>query len=275
MNRKIEYGKYLEYVSGLFPMPRIMAEVARRLKDEDTIIGDLADLIRSDASLVGGIVRLSNSSYYGFSEKTDSLDDAMQRIGLREIARLVGVCTVCKVYQDELDSYRIPPEVFWESSIAVALLMERFAAYREMDTEAAYLSGLMRECGMLVINYALKAEGRTERWDHLEPVHEWEYHSFGLDHMEVGGQLLKLWGFDEDICKIVEEQWVKNSTEMGKLLDLANAVVARCGCDFGNHCGNFEPCEERVSAAGMSLEDFTTAVDSAREAFDKLKAGIL
>lgn len=277
MNQKIEYENYLEDVQGLFPMPRIMAEVSKKLRDYNTTVDDLGDLLMTDATMVSEIVKLSNSSYFGFAEKSESLREAMQRIGMLEIARLVGVCAVGEVYQAELRHYRIPPEVFWESGIAAALLMEALAEKAGLDSEAAYLIGLMRESGMLVINYALSVEGSEAVWDCYLPVQEWEREATGYDHMEVGAALLGVWGFSEEVCAAVAGQWdgVESAGVLGGLLGFTNRLLARTGCEFGIPLESFSDFEEGAKRLGLTEEIVLAAVDRSAATFARLRSGVL
>lgn len=277
MNQKIEYENYLEDVQGLFPMPRIMAEVSKKLRDYNTTVDDLGDLLMTDATMVSEIVKLSNSSYFGFAEKSESLREAMQRIGMLEIARLVGVCAVGEVYQAELRHYRIPPEVFWESGIAAALLMEALAEKAGLDSEAAYLIGLMRESGMLVINYALSVEGSEAVWDCYLPVQEWEREATGYDHMEVGAALLGVWGFSEEVCAAVAGQWdgVESAGVLGGLLGFTNRLLARTGCEFGIPLESFSDFEDGAKRLGLTEEIVLAAVDRSAATFARLRSGVL
>ncbi|MDQ8188032.1 HDOD domain-containing protein [Pelagicoccus sp. SDUM812002] len=277
MNQKIEYRNYLEDVQGLFPMPRILAEIARLLKDDDTTIDDLAELLMTDPTLVAELTKLSNSSYFGFAEKSDSLSEAMQRIGMREIARLVGVCTAGEVYQAELRHYRIPPDVFWESGIAAALLMEALAEKTNKDSESAYLAGMMRESGMLVIDYALSREGVEVLWDAYVPVQKWERDCCGHDHMEVGAALLEVWGFSKAVCEAVAEQWEEGNQREGlsALLNFTNRVLARTGCEFNTPIEPFSDFAEAAEALGLSEEAVAIAIDRAKGTSARLRGGVL
>lgn len=277
MNRKIEYENYLEKVQGLFPMPRIMAEVSRILKDDEASLDDLGELLLTDATLVSEVMLMSNSSYFGFSEKSESLSEAMQRIGMREIARLVGICMAGQVYQAELLHYRIPPEVFWESGIAAALLMERLADELGIDSEAAYLAGLMRESGMLVINHALSHEGRTEVWESREPLHIWEREVAGCDHMAVGARMLNVWGFSDTVANAVASQWGETAPSNGLpgLLNLVNRLLARTGCNFCIQISDYIEFESAFESLGLGEDRVRSAIESSSDAFQRLSDAVL
>ena len=58
-------------------------------KSDEASADDLADSIQMDPSFLATILKLANSSYYGFAKKTDSLQQAVTRLELEEIGNLV------------------------------------------------------------------------------------------------------------------------------------------------------------------------------------------
>lgn len=278
VDRKIDTEFCLDAVRGLSPLPGVLAEVFRLIRSDDGTLDELATLILKDPSLVAEMLKLSNSPYFGFPEKCATLTEALQRLGMREVARLVGICSAAEVYQEELQCYRIPPEVFWESAIAAALLMERLASLLNLDAEVAYLCGLMRESGMLAINHGLSNAAEKACWDCYQPLSDWEQQSVGCDHAEIGSELLRSWGFAEEICMAVAQQCAapsEVSSGMPQLLRLVNRILACCGCDFGIP---LESCERLQTAlSGLELDEAAVLqkIDEAAEQFERLRSSLL
>lgn len=182
-----------------------------------------------------------------------------------------------QVYQAELQHYRIPPEVFWESGIAAALLMERLADLAGLAPESAYLAGLMRESGMLLLNHALSIENGQAFWDNYLPLHEWEREVTGHDHAEVGAALLRLWGFSDEVWAAVEWQWsgAEPGRDLGSLLDLVNRLLARCGCDFSIPIRGFSEFSGALEALGLDETAVFPAIERAASTFRRLRSGVL
>lgn len=277
MNRKIEYRDLLKEVQGLLPMPGVMARVSRALREDGVDLDGIAELVKADATLVGQIVRLSNSSYFGFAEASESLEEALQRLGLRELYVMVGACAADQAYESELLHYRIPSEVFWESSIGAGLLMQRLAAAIGLDEEAAYLIGLFREVGMLVVERALQREGLDDTWDCELPLHLWERSVTGFDHMEAGAELLERWGFGLEVFGAVRLQWRDEAEGSGLagLLELANRILARTGCVFAVPLRDLEGLEELLRLLGLDGEEVLAAVEEASSTAERLRRGVL
>ncbi|MEM9161054.1 MAG: HDOD domain-containing protein, partial [Verrucomicrobiota bacterium] len=278
MKSNLDYTPYLDQVRGLYPMPQIMAKLSRSLKDPNADIDEMEELIASDTTLVSSILRLCNSSFFGFSDNCSNLSEAIQRLGFREIVRLIGVCAAAEAYEKELKRYRIPPEVFWESGIAAALLMERLAKQTGLDSEEAYICGLMREIGMLVIDRLLVGEKLDGCWDNLLPVRDWETERCGFEHSKVGSALLQRWGFSTGVQEAVANQYYDDSSleveemDLGILLRLSNRILDRCGCDFSVAPDSFDCFYAEAARLSLEPEQFETVISDAADNFERLRS---
>jgi HD-like signal output (HDOD) protein len=268
-----DFERHLARVEGLFPLPQILARAAARARDPASTVAEVAAVLVLDPAIVRTVIGLSNSAYFNRSSKSESLIEAVQRIGVREILRLVGCSIAREVYRRELVHYRIPPEVFWESAIAAALMMSALARERGGDEETAYLAGLMREVGMLVIDQVLAAEKNPARWDCYSPVRDWEFAVAGHAHPEIGAELLNRWAFAPAICAAVRHQWDDNPAGDGlaQALQLTNLTLERCGCDFSLPLGPFEPYAPLAAGLGLTAGALDAAISDAQGRFKKLR----
>ena len=269
-----DLSRHLPRVAGLFPLPQVMARAAAKVRDPDASIEDLAAILVLDPSLVSTVIRLSNSPCFNVRTPSATLVEAIQRVGLREIMRLVSCCITEAVYRRELRHYRIPPEVFWESGIAAALLAETLARTCGLPADEAYLAGLMREIGMVVIDHALSAEGDAAQWDCTVPVRDWERSACGHEHPEIGAALLRQWGFPDGVCVAVAGQGdaVATAADLTAVLRLTNLVLETSGCDFSLPLRPDAAVGSALAGLGLDFEQLAAAHTDARERFRALRA---
>gem|GEM_PF-1791276 len=270
-----DIARYLPRVEGLFPLPQILARAAAKARDPASTMDEVADLLMLDPAIVRSVIRLSNSSYFNLPTKSESLKEAVQRVGLGEILRLVSCSMAQAVYQRELTHYRIPPEVFWESAIAAAFLMAELAREQGGDADEAYLAGLMREIGMVVIDHVLTAEGSSAQWDCYEPLRDWEQTVCGHSHPAVGADLLARWGFTPSLCAAVRQQWEPagpSGPVLARSLRLTNLLLERCGCDFSLPLESSEDWHGLAVGLGLEFSQVASAQQAARDKFRRLRA---
>src|SRR5437764_15425680 len=91
----------------LAPAAATFGRLRTLLQDPETGLDEIVQLIRVDPALTFHVVRMSNSVLFGLRERTDSLDSAVGRVGLKEIFRLIGLAAAQQVCQQDLATYRL------------------------------------------------------------------------------------------------------------------------------------------------------------------------
>ena len=71
--------------------PQIFGKLCLLLDDLSADAGQVVDLISVDASLSARVLRLSNSVFFRGSLSVQSLDEAIGRVGFREVHKIVGI----------------------------------------------------------------------------------------------------------------------------------------------------------------------------------------
>ena len=73
--------------STLPPALGIFGRLQSRLRDPDSELADIVDLVRVDPALTFQVIRLSNSVLYGLKSRCHSLDEAVGRVGFAASTR--------------------------------------------------------------------------------------------------------------------------------------------------------------------------------------------
>lgn len=204
----ISLEQIVEGIVNLPPTPRILPKLQKLLRDPDSSIHDIISLVKVDAPMTAQIVRLSNSAYYHTGEPVQSLEEAVNRLGFREVYRVTSVAAAHQVMGEALPLYNMGKGELLEGSVSTAILMVEIGSRaRRMDLDAAYTTGLLHSIGKVVINqYFLKhglelygnANGET-----IDMM--WERRLLGFDHAAAGAAILEKWKFPEEI--VVPVQW--------------------------------------------------------------------
>ena len=205
----IPLEKIVEGVVSLPPTPRILPKLQKLLRDPDSGIHDIISLIKVDAPMTAQIVRLSNSAYYSTGEAVQSLEEAVNRLGFKEVYRVASVAAAQQVMGEALPLYNLGKGELLESSVGTAVLMvELGARSRRVDLDAAYTTGLLHSIGKVVINqyflkHGLELYGNSagESVDIM-----WERRLLGFDNAEAGAAILAKWNFPAEIVEPVHWQ---------------------------------------------------------------------
>jgi HD-like signal output (HDOD) protein len=206
----ISLEQIVEGVVSLPPTPRILPKLQKLLRDPNSGIHDIISLIKVDAPMTAQIVRLSNSAYYNTGEPVQSLEEAVNRLGFREVYRVTSVAAAHQVMGEALPLYNLGKGELLEGSVSCAILMvELGSRARVADLDGAYTTGLLHSIGKVVINQYFLKHG-LELYDNNAGENidiMWERKLIGFDNAEVGAAILKKWNFPDEILLPVKFQF--------------------------------------------------------------------
>lgn len=188
------------------PTARVLARLQQLLMDPNSSLDDISVLLKLDASLVTRIIQISNSILFRRGDACTDIDQAVNRVGFREIYRLVAIVTASNVVAGPLPAYGIDPDQVWNESIACAIGAEIIAQSLNEDPAMAYTAGLLHGIGRLPINHFLQGLDKNRRLANtgfpLDFSHA-ELAFFAYTQAEVGARMLKKWDFPAGVIEAV------------------------------------------------------------------------
>ncbi len=182
----------------LASLPDIFHQIIEALKNPNSSASFVADIIGKDTSLSAKLLRLVNSSFYGFPNKVDTLSRAVTITGTNQLTNLALGVSVISAFKD------IPAEImdmasFWRHSVACGILARLLAGrMRNPGEERFFVAGMLHDIGRLVMfrNFpALAREAVVKAAEKNITVTEAEAEVWGFNHAKLAGALLKEWKF--------------------------------------------------------------------------------
>lgn len=262
--------------SQLPPSPRIFGKLSIMLRSHETDLSDITELVNADSALTAGVLRLSNSALFSVGLSIDTLDEAINRIGFRELFKLVGVAASKQLFDENNSTYDLTGSELWENSLACGIAMEVLARKTGFDDQEAYTIGLLRNMGKLVIDYCAKddpAYPRYSRISHL-PLIDWEENNFGLTNPTVAGFILSSWNFPEETALTIQYQYTpKDATRnlpMIHLLNLANGIAQRIGKGIHGEASYWADWESHLPKTGLNNKEFADSVVEIETTLDRV-----
>ena len=192
-------------LADLPPLPAVVTRVMQTVNNPETSAEDLNRLISLDQSLSSKLLRIVNSSYYGFPKRISTVTHAVVILGFNTVRNLVlGVSTFELLTQRRPSTAGLNRTRYWEHSVAVAVGASLLAAKKRPRTrtfvEEAFLCGLLHDVGGLFLDcYFPTQYAVTLAFAGREgiPTVEAERLVLGIDHAYVGKRMAEHWNFPQ------------------------------------------------------------------------------
>lgn len=230
--------KILSKLQQTFVLPTAI-EVIRKLTDmmraENTSLGDIAEVVNVDPSMVSRFLKLANSVAFGGATEINSVEDAILRLGTQRAQEtIVSIAVMSQMTKCK----NVNMELFWTHSLAVAFMSEMIASLSPYSDRSKlfYTAGLLHDIGIIAIDQ-LEPESYGQVIALKEPntIIGRERAILDTDHAEVGGKMLRKWGLNECIANAAEYHhfpYISIQNESGivsKIIHLANFVCNHNG----------------------------------------------
>jgi len=225
-------------VESLFSLPEVALRVNDVLNSSSPSNAELEAIIISDPALTAKILKIVNSSYFGFPATIDTVSRAITIIGLKELRNLVFTTSVTTTFKG-IPTELIDMDVFWYHSVTSALLAKTLAKRLKFtDYERMFISGLLHSVGRLIYFTQCPEISREilsikEQGEDAMIIAEQE--KLGFTYAELGAELLKQWKLPENIWQIINNHLDPLNAEQFKddtcVLHVASKIA-----------GSIEPC---------------------------------
>ena len=254
-----DFQTVVRTIGDLPPMPVVATKVLELLGDPNISYSRLGETISSDPAVSARLLKVANSAFYSMKRQIKSLDHAVAVVGERTLRSLVLAASL----EGMNKSYGLLEKMLWEDSIGCGIGCRILARkYSTADPEEAFLAGLFRHLGKIIMNYsnpeafqelAQTAYASGGRYADLEGRY------FPYAHAVVGAAVLEKWNFNRSLVmatlhhedlKVIEED--ENGCDglfrLTATVNLADAICRRLGI------GQRQPNEELDVAACLGAK---------------------
>ncbi|MBE0583795.1 MAG: HDOD domain-containing protein [Desulfofustis sp.] len=196
-------------------LPHVVTKLSQLITDSRTTMRDFEEVIKMDPTLVGRLLRLVNSPYYGLSQHIESIGRAVALIGMKNLYNIAVTDALKHLFREREPSLIFSRQKLWLHCAAVAIcsqmLAERVFGIKGDD---AYLCGILHDFGLIVEEQTTGATFYTICQAALEhgSLPEQERSRLGTDHGEVGYLITGEWNIPHSIREAIRDHHVLSDT---------------------------------------------------------------
>ncbi|RXI37492.1 HDOD domain-containing protein [Clostridium tetani] len=232
-------------IDGIQDMPLIpdrINKILELVEDPDSTVADVELEILKDQSLTTKILRLANSTYYGYARKISTVSGATVLLGFQAIKSIVIASAVSEFLITELPGgYRMEKYDLWNQSQTCAIISRHIAKeIKYKNPEQAYIAGLLRDIGKTILNYYVAKEYKTilnkVENEGLSFLHA-EETILGFNHGDVGGKIAKKWNLPKELVESIQyhhnPEICESNTKLISIVHLADTMTMMMGVGLG------------------------------------------
>ncbi len=208
-------------------LPPVATKVLELLDDENVDVRDLAKIIESDAPLTLKLLRVANSPLYATRTDVDSVNQAIMTLGFNRLVNIVlGVSIFSRfLMSSQKKAVNLLKKFWWHSSSTAVVAKSLVRKIKVNYKEAEFIGGLLHDIGKLAMiqfdsDKFLKVVEMVEEKNVMDVEAEKEI--FGVDHLEVGKEIAKMWKLPKQLEAVIASH--NFPEKIGKHADLVAAV---------------------------------------------------
>jgi HD-like signal output (HDOD) protein len=261
--------------AALPPLPELGTRLRDMIADEGAGAPEVARLVGQDPAIAASLLRAANSAAFGGLRRISELDQAVARLGLKQVCSIVTVLLHKGMFASSSPERDFLFRTLWEHAVATSLGARHLAAKDGADPESALLAGLLHDTGKLLVLRGVDYLESSRQIPPAGPALLAEL--MEVLHTSLGYRVLKEWRIPEPICQVaLHHHDADLSGADGLLLRVmaANAISRKLGAhpDPNPELRLQEvPAIERLGLGDLELAtiqvDLEDALEQARELF--------
>lgn len=197
------------YIAKIRALPVTVTKILEVCNNPKTSPMDLNRVISVDPVLMGRVLKLINSAYYGLSTQVTSLARAIIMLGINTVKNLALSTAVMDSLTPKGNGAGLNMQGFWRHSLCVGVTSKLIAKARRIDPkdlEEYFIAGLLHDMGKIPLNNTLadlyvQAMAKSDH-DHCS-LYQAEKSVIGYDHRDIGLLIGELWKLGGEIMDTI------------------------------------------------------------------------
>lgn len=258
-----------------FPvMPDIAMRAEELSKNKDTSVIELSELISQDATLSSKLISIANSAQYNAGKGFDSIEDAISRIGFRDVCKLIVVISHKSMFDTSKGVFAEKLDLLWVHSFATASCAKFIALNIEANNpERMFSIGLLHDIGKLVLFTILFELSKKRKVDK-----KGLYDTVSQLHVQFGKAIVEKWNMPKDFIDVVSEHHdddnMAKHSQTTQIVSFANLMVRKLGYSLVEDDGSLLVETELAKLLNIDEQGIEKILEQTEEYVINLKSSL-
>ncbi len=253
--------KIVDRIQGLPSLPSTLTSINQMVLNTKTSPKEVAQLISSDPALTSKVLRIVNSTFYGFPNRIATITHAIVILGFNTIKSIVLSSSIFDVFQRNSDAVDFDRTEFWRHSVGCGAAARALGHRLNYPAaEELFIAGLLHDIGKIVLDQFLAAQFQEAlRMAKERPclLVQAEAEVFGFTHADVGSLLFEKWNLSKGLVQTTRFHHnpglAGDSLKLAAIVHVADILVR--ALRFGNGGDEKIPIVSDSAWAALALEE--------------------
>ncbi|MGE4382192.1 MAG: HDOD domain-containing protein [Arcobacter sp.] len=264
--------KILKEITSLPPLPANIIELDNFRKQDSTDSEKLVEILKKDPLIVANILKIANSSMFGFRSKVDTLSRAINLLGIKFAISVAIGSSISQAVKSNLLAYAVTTDDFILTSSLASNIVNTWVANINFDLKnELLLPAFLQEVGKFVISQVIQEEKKTEEF--LKELEETKNTSLceekftGFTCARITANIFKHWNLSHNIIfPIAFAEDIENCPESFKQkAQILQIVKILCDIRYPLSEKNIEKALEKVVEYNFDVEHFINSINVIKE----------
>ena len=256
----VDLKRVIGRIDDLPTLPRTVLRIMELVNNPTSSAKEVAGIVGDDQVLTARLLRLVNSSFYGFPQRISTVTGAIVLLGFDSIRSLLLTTSVFDLFSSRTRQNRRNAERLWDHSLGCAVGAKIIGSHLRYDKlEELFVCGLLHDIGKIVeMQYMSEHFSTISRMAEDEHVllHTAEERVLGFSHAEIGEALADTWNLPSKILHAIAHHHAPDGAG-GYFQEASIVHVADILCraiELGNGGDRCMPRLHRESWAALSMD---------------------
>ncbi len=235
---KDNLSRIMRQVKSFPGMPTTAAKLLPLLREPDSSIARIEDLIKYDPGLTANLLKLTNSAYFGLPSRISSVRQAILLLGRKRLLQLVTTMCMSGLMKKSVPGYDLPQGGLWRHSVAVAVAADRLVqSLKITQADEVFTAALLHDIGKMILGDYVQEDLKSIQEMAAKGIsfEVAEYMVLGTNHADIGARILKSWSMPEELVHAVawhhDPDQCQENCRLSDLVHVANIAVRGIDCD--------------------------------------------
>lgn len=247
-------GNLIRNMGELPTLPSVFVTVSKMLGDPRTSAVDVGNVVSNDPVIAAKILKISNSAFYGFAGRVNTVSHAIAVLGFSSTKNIVLTTSVLSTLSLKAPVRGFNLAAFWKHSAAVGAIAKLIAKeVAPQKQEEAFIAGLLHDIGKLILAICAPEDftkclklAISKKCLFLNAEQE----LLGINHTDIATIVNEKWKLPAEFAMVLTSHHKKidpaeTTAGLVEIVKLAD-ILAR-GMQFGHACDHSIPIlEDRV-----------------------------